>query len=98
MTLYDGDQHSSFRFEPESPNGIGALLFHGFTGTPSEMRPLGQALAEAGITAICPLQPGFGVNIGQLGVNHASDWIEAAVQSWDAVDAEFARTVLIGFS
>lgn len=36
------------------------LLLHGLTGAPSELRPLGDALAQAGIRAVGPLLPGHG--------------------------------------
>ncbi len=36
------------------------LLLHGFTGSPHEVRPLGEALAAAGIRAVAPLLAGHG--------------------------------------
>ena len=36
------------------------LLLHGFTGSPAEVRPLGEALAAAGMRAVGPLLPGHG--------------------------------------
>jgi hypothetical protein len=35
-----------------------ALCLHGLTGTPYEIRPIGEALAAAGVRAIGPLLPG----------------------------------------
>ena len=37
------------------------LLLHGLTGSPAEVRPLGEALAAAGLRAVGPLLPGHGV-------------------------------------
>ena len=34
------------------------LCLHGLTGTPYEVRPLGEALARAGIRAVGPALPG----------------------------------------
>jgi carboxylesterase len=36
------------------------LLLHGFTGSPHEVRPLGEALAAAGMRAVAPLLAGHG--------------------------------------
>src|ERR1700760_2812451 len=36
------------------------LILHGFTGTPAEVRPIGEALARAGIRSVGPLLPGHG--------------------------------------
>jgi carboxylesterase len=50
---------------PADPFALGAgpdacLLLHGLTGAPSEMRPVGEALAAAGFRAVGPLLPGHG--------------------------------------
>jgi carboxylesterase len=39
---------------------VGALLIHGFTGSVSETRPMGQYLADRGVSVRCPLLPGHG--------------------------------------
>jgi carboxylesterase len=46
-----------FRFDAGS---TGALLLHGFTGSPASLRPLGESLAAAGVTVVGPLLPGHG--------------------------------------
>ncbi len=42
------------------------LLLHGLTGAPSELRPVGEALAKAGIRAVGPLLPGHGTRPDDL--------------------------------
>lgn len=42
------------------------LLLHGLTGAPSELRPIGEALARAGFRAVGPLLPGHGTTPGDL--------------------------------
>jgi len=44
----------------------GALLIHGFPGTPAEMRPLGTWLHDQGWAAKGILLPGFGPDIFSL--------------------------------
>ena len=78
--------------------GTGALLLHGFTGTAKEMRPLGEALAAAGVAAHGPLLPGFGPSIGDLTATTAEDWRRATDRAWDEVVASYDVPVLVGFS
>src|SRR5689334_24796598 len=70
-----------FRFGAGS---TGALLLHGFTGSPASLRPLGESLGAAGVTAVGPLLPGHGT----------SDWNDlggATLESWrEAADAGLA--------
>lgn len=49
--------------------GSGTLtvaILHGYTGTPYEVRPLGEALARAGYRVVAPLLPGHGADPRQL--------------------------------
>ena len=48
MTQQENEQLASFMLGPEETDRA-CLLIHGFTGTPSEMRGLGEALAAQGI-------------------------------------------------
>lgn len=99
---FAGDHHAPFDFVPEppveSPRRVGALLLHGFMGTPAELRPLGRALADHGIRAQAPLLPGFGPNLGDLNRTTASDWSHAVETAWKLVRAEADVTLLVGFS
>ncbi|CAA9532991.1 MAG: hypothetical protein AVDCRST_MAG73-1132 [uncultured Thermomicrobiales bacterium] len=98
MNWYAGPEHEPFAFDADGGDGAGALLLHGFTGTPREMRPLGRALATAGIAAHGPLLPGFGPGIGRLGEIAAAEWRAAAVSAWEEVAGRYARSVLVGYS
>ncbi len=77
---------------------IGALLIHGFPGTPAEMRPLGERLAAAGWAVRGPLLPGFGPQIPTLGDKTRHDWLTAVRHAWQQVRAAHETAVLIGFS
>ncbi|WNG63135.1 alpha/beta fold hydrolase [Archangium gephyra] len=57
------------------------LLLHGFTGSPWEVRPLGEALAARGLYVRAPQLPGHGSTPeALLSVSHR-DWEQAAAQA-----------------
>src|SRR5215210_986865 len=90
----DPDQHP-FCFEA---GPVAALLIPGFMGTPKELRPLGRALAEVGVTARGILLPGFGPQVANLRRVRAADWLQAARTAWEDLCRGHERTLLIGFS
>lgn len=75
-----------------------ALLIPGFMGTPKEMRPLGRALAEAGLAARGIQLPGFGPEMDRLKSVRARDWLRSAGTAWDEVRTGAEQTTLVGFS
>lgn len=72
--------------EPFSFDGgsVGALVIHGFTGSPKSMRGWGEHLATAGLTVRGPRLPGHGTQWQDLAVTQWEDW-------YAAVDAAFAE-------
>lgn len=99
------DWYQQERFRPFSmlherigDHRTGALLVHGFTGTPDEMRPLAQVLTDLGIDAHAMLLRGMGPEIGQLGQMTAEIWKDSAVEHWREHVGQYERTILIGFS
>lgn len=99
------DWYQQERFRPfsilhEGSDGhrTGALLVHGFTGTPDEMRPLARILAGLGIDAHVMLLPGMGPEIGRLGEMTAEIWKDASFARWREHVDQYERTILIGFS
>jgi carboxylesterase len=54
------------------------LVLHGLTGTPAEVRPIGEALARAGFRAVGPLLPGHGGSPEDLYTTTRADLINAA--------------------
>lgn len=53
----------------------GALLIHGFTGTTSSMKPMGEYLAGKGLTVLGPRLPGHGTDVKDQGRYTHNDWI-----------------------
>lgn len=66
-----------------SPGGgpHGALVLHGFTGTPISMRPVGEALAEAGFAVELPRLPGHGTDVADMLPTTFEDWLAEAESS-----------------
>ena len=69
--------------EPFSLGGgdLACLLLHGLTGSPAEVRPVGEALAKAGFRAVGPLLPGHGTTPRDLMRVRRSDMLAAAADA-----------------
>lgn len=93
--FYGEPEHQPFQF---GAGKVGALLIHGFPGTPAEMRPLGERLAAAGWAVYGPLLPGFGPQIATLGQKTRHDWLAAARETWQGIQKQHETAVLIGYS
>jgi carboxylesterase len=76
----------------------GTLLIHGFPGTPAEMRPLGERLAQDNYSACGILLPGFGSDIVQLPESGQKLWLASAGAAWDEVRTNHSPAILIGYS
>jgi len=72
---------------PAAPFSLGegdhaCLLLHGLTGSPAEVRPVGEALARAGFRAVGPLLPGHGTTPEDLETVTRSDMLDAAREAF----------------
>ena len=78
----------------------GVLLLHGLTGSPAEMRLLGESLAEAGFTVLAVRLPGHGTIPEDLERMTAGDWLSAAMDGYAvlASDARVRRIAVVGHS
>jgi len=61
------------------------LLLHGLTGSPAEVRPVGEALARAGMRSVGPLLPGHGTRPEDLFGKTRLDLVQAAEDALRAV-------------
>lgn len=79
----------AFTVDVDDDRRVGAaLLLHGYTGTPYEVRVLGDDVAaRLGLVAYAPLLPGHGDDPALLNQLQASDWVDAAVSAFDHLDA-----------
>jgi carboxylesterase len=85
-----------------SPGGgpHGALVLHGFTGSPVSMRPLAEVLADAGFVVEMPHLPGHGTSVEDLAETGWDDWLTEAERCLEALKARTpdGRVVVAGLS
>ena len=76
----------------------GALLLHGFAGTPPELRRLGEHLAERGWRCAAPVLPGHGLRPEDLHRTHWRDWAGGVQRAFDLLAAECDAVAVAGQS
>lgn len=76
----------------------GALLLHGFAGTPPELRRLGEHLAARGWRCSAPVLPGHGLNPEDLHRTRWRHWAGAVQQAFDELAAECDSVAVAGQS
>lgn len=87
-----------FLLAPTSPARGAALLVHGFTATPWEMRALANALQAGGYWALAVRLPGHGTSSEDLATRSYREWL-ATVEAGYSLLQELAQPVFgIGLS
>lgn len=75
------------------------LVIHGFTGTPGELRPIGDLAHDAlGWTVEAPLLPGHGTTPADLAPRRLAEWTNAVEGRFRALRAAHARVHVAGLS
>lgn len=78
------------------PGGsTGVLLIHGFTGSPAEMRLVGEYLNERGVTVSAPLLPGHGTTVAAMNRCRWQDWTTHAERAYEELTSR-CETVFVG--
>ena len=85
----------AFRFDG---GDTGALVIHGFTGSPQSMRPLGEALHRAGFTVCGPRLAGHGISPEAMSRTGARDWVASVEDAYAALRARTKRVFVTGLS
>lgn len=85
-------------FDLVGDDDIGVVLVHGFTGTPYEVRYLGEQLARAGYTVRAPLLPGHGTRVEDLDRTTWRDWAEAVERAVDGLRVRCGQVAIVGQS
>jgi len=85
-------------FDLVGDDDVGVVLVHGFTGTPYEVRYLGEQLANAGYTVRAPLLPGHGTTTSDLDRTRWEDWAEHVERAVDSMRVRCGRVAVVGQS
>jgi len=81
---------------PGGPHG--ALVVHGFTGSPQSMRGLAEAFAAAGFAVELPRLPGHGTTVAEMATTGWADWSAAVEQAYTDLAARVDKVVVAGLS
>jgi carboxylesterase len=86
--------------EPYQRDGgpLGALLLHGFTGSPASTRPLAEWLGERGLSVIAPRLPGHGTHWEDLAQTKWTDWEAEAVGALKDLASRCSDVAVVGVS
>ncbi len=76
----------------------GVLVLHGFTGSPWEVAPVAQALAQQGFTVAMPVLAGHATTVHALNETTWDDWLKSAEDALAWLDARCDRVHHVGLS
>jgi carboxylesterase len=77
---------------------IGALLCHGFTGTPQSLRPWAEHLAAADVTVRLPRLPGHGTTVAEANLTTWHDWYAELERNLAELSAQCEQVFVMGLS
>jgi len=77
---------------------LGCLLIHGFTATPDEMRPLGEALAARGFPVRAVRLAGHGTEVADLAGTRWTDWFASVAEGADRLHRDVPALAVAGMS
>ena len=95
MDLMPGAEPWSHTADGSAP---GALCLHGFTGNPSAMRGVAEALGAAGFNVELARLPGHGTTVADMETTSWADWSAEAEAALSRVAARSAKVVVAGLS
>ena len=79
---------------------VGALLVHGFTGSPPEMRLVGDYLHQRGLSVSGPLLPGHGTTVDEMNRSRWTEWTGHVKMAYEELlkrcDAVFVAGLSMG--
>lgn len=76
----------------------GVLLLHGLSGTPAEVKPLGDALAAKGYSTLGPWLTGHGTSPRDLARTRWTDWAQSARAAMETLKKRCSKIYLAGLS
>ena len=79
-------------------NEIGVLLIHGFSGSAVEMYPMGEYLAQQGLTVLGVQLAGHGTTPEEMAKTGWRDWVASAREGLGRLHAEQEKVYVVGYS
>jgi carboxylesterase len=83
-------------FLPGGTHGI--LLIHGFTGSPAEIRLLGEFLHKDGYTVLAPRLSGHGTTVEEMANTKWPHWYSSVEDAYHILKAVCSKITVIGLS
>ena len=81
------------------PGGVcGVLLIHGFTGSPAEVRMLGDSLHKEGYTVLAPRLSGHGTTVERMAKTKWPHWYSTVEDAYHILKATCSNITVIGLS
>ena len=93
LKILEGAEEFSF-----GSGRTGALLIHGFTGSPQSMRPLGEYLGDKGFSVVGVRLPGHGTTWEDLNTRTAEEWVATVDEALDRMLETHDEVFLVGLS
>ena len=86
--------------EPYQHEGgpVGALVLHGFCGSPVSVRPWAERLAAEGLTVSLPRLPGHGTTWQEMNKTGWEDWYGEVCRAFDALRETCETVFVMGLS
>ena len=85
-------------FFREGTKDEAVLLIHGFTATPSQMRPLADVLSAEGYAVRGILLPGHGLTLAAMERSNWEQWLSGAEEALKELLAKYGRVDVVGHS
>ena len=87
-----------FSASKASSHSVGCLLIHGFTGTPKEMRPMGEHLAKQGYSILGIRLAGHATQPDDMQRSRFADWTASVEDGYQLLRGVADNIYLIGLS
>lgn len=97
----DGVEHPDnlpYLLTPETPNGRGVLLIHGFGSSPRELQLLAEVLVWQHFTVAGIRLPGHGTSPQDLKTRNSREWLTAALNGYQALKRMDLKIGVCGLS
>ncbi len=79
-------------------NSIGVLIIHGFSGSPAEMKGLGDYLNQKGCTVVGVKLAGHGSDPKDMAATSLNDWMRSAEDGYKKLSRNCKKIFIVGFS